>query len=442
MKRLGLDWLTGFAGRLFLWFWLVLTLMLVANVQLSRHLRSDEELRPPMPPELEELAELRGHLQRFADRPLLALKRSKVNRFLVLFDPHSLQPLERRRPRHWRIPELVASDSGVQVLEQGEMRAMGPFEIATLDGPVLAVWLMPPRPMSAWERFWQGPAWVRLAVSFLLVLALSLGLAAWLARPVRQLSKAARQLGDGDLGVRVKAGSGELGQLGQDFNTMAGKLASLLASQRRLLADVSHELRSPLTRLKLAAALMADEVQQHKYVQRIEKECDTLEHLIEQVLTLSRLEATLYQEEAEDGDMAAQVASSVQDWRFHSPDKDILLQAPAEAPCRFRPRLLQRVLDNLLSNACRYGQRVEVQLARSGQGWRLVVEDDGPGVPDDMLDKLFEPFYRGDPARGHQGKTGLGLAIAQAAAKAQGGTLKVGRSALGGLRFELQLAPA
>ena len=120
MRRLGLGWLTGFAGRLFLWFWLVLTLMLVANVQLSRHLRSNEELRPAIPQELEELAGLRDHLRRFAERPKDALIHSKSARFLVLFDARSLQPLERRRPRHWRIPELVASDNGVQVLEQGQ----------------------------------------------------------------------------------------------------------------------------------------------------------------------------------------------------------------------------------------------------------------------------------------------------------------------------------
>ncbi|WKE65487.1 ATP-binding protein [Gallaecimonas kandeliae] len=439
MRLPGLGWLTGFAGRLFLWFWLVLTLMLLANVQLSHQLRDREELRPPEPPEMAELAQVRDRLDRFADRPLLALKRTEISRFLMLFDPQSLQPLERRhRPGHWRIPELVASDH-IQVLEQGPLRAIGPFEIATRDGPVLAIWMMPPRPMGPWERFWQGPSWIRFATSLLLVLGLSLGLAAWLAKPVRQLSIAARRLGDGDLKTRVKPGSGELGQLGRDFNAMADKLEALLASQKRLLADVSHELRSPLTRLKLASALMAEQQGEHKYLERIEKECDTLEHLIDQVLTLSRLEATLYQEPPEEGDIAEQVASSVQDWRFQAPDKDITLAAPDSAEALFRPRLLQRVLDNLLSNACRYGSHIAVSLARKDKGWLLRVEDDGPGVPEEMMDKLFEPFYRGDPARGHQGKTGLGLAIALAAARAQGGDLKVGRSSLGGLRFELQL---
>ncbi|ROQ24301.1 ATP-binding protein [Gallaecimonas pentaromativorans] len=439
MRRLGLGWLTGFAGRLFLWFWLVLTLMLVANVQLSRHLRSNEELRPAIPQELEELAGLRDHLRRFAERPKDALIHSKSARFLVLFDARSLQPLERRRPRHWRIPELVASDNGVQVLEQGDMRAIGPFDIQTLDGPVLAVWMMPPRPMGPWERFWQGPAWIRLSVSLVVVLLLSLGLAAWLAGPVRTLSRAAARFGDGDLSVRVKPGGGELGKLGRDFNTMAEKLQTLLASQKRLLADVSHELRSPLTRLKLAAALLGDQHQDNKYVPRIEKECDTLEHLIDQVLTLSRLEATLNQEEPEEGDLGEQVNSSVQDWRFQMPGKTINLAAPAEAPGSFKPRLLQRILDNLLSNACRYADRIDVGLEKRGAQWFLTVDDNGPGVPEEMLDKIFEPFYRGDPARGHQGKTGLGLAIAQAAAKAMAGELKVSRSALGGLRFALSL---
>ncbi|WP_115720349.1 sensor histidine kinase [Gallaecimonas mangrovi] len=439
MKRFGLDWLTGFAGRLFLWFWLVLTLMLVANLQLSHHLRGSEELRQPFPPELEELGDLRDRLRHFAHLPLDTLEHSKVGRFLVLFEPRSLQPLQQRRPKHWRIPELVASDKGVEVLEQGEMRAIGPFEIQTLDGPVLAVWMMPPRPMGPWERFWQGPAWMRLTLSLVVVLLLSLGLAAWLASPIRKLSKAAARFGDGDLSVRVKPAGGELGKLGRDFNTMAEKLENLLASQKRLLADVSHELRSPLTRLKLAAALMGEQHKDSKYVPRIEKECDTLEHLIDQVLTLSRLEAALNQEENEEADLVEQVNSSVQDWRFQMSDKTINFDAPEHADIAFKPRLLQRVLDNLLSNACRYANRVDVQLKAAKNGWLLMVEDDGPGVPVEMLDKLFEPFYRGDPARGHQGKTGLGLAIAQAAAKALGGSLTVSRSELGGLCFALQL---
>lgn len=438
-RRWWLSWLTGFAGRLFLWFWLALTLMLLGNILLSQHLRDEAPLRPATANEQQQLQRLERRLQRFADRPLARLLDSRVSRVLVLFNPTSLQPLNRQRIRHWRIPELVASNDGLQVLEHGPLRALGPFSIATADGAVKAVWLMPPQPMSAWQRFWQGPAWVRLLLSSLLVMVLSLALAAWLARPIRQLSRAARRLGDGELSARVHPGGGELGQLGRDFNAMAQKLEDLLAGQKRLLADVSHELRSPLTRLKLAAGLLSDAQHDNKYLQRIEKECDTLEHLIEQVLTLSRLEAALYQEAPQQGDLCEQVNSAVQDWRFQCPDKHITLAAPAEQCYSFRPQLLQRVLDNLLSNACRYSEHIEVALQPEAGGYRLSVCDDGPGVVPERLDKLFEPFYRGDPARGHQGQTGLGLAIADAAARAMGGTLSVALRAPHGLCFTLRL---
>lgn len=435
--------LTGFAGRLFLWFWLSLTLLLLANFLLVRYLNSYPLLDTPTEREAHRLERIQQLLTRFDQHPREALMRSRLSRGLLLYDAESLQPLSKhakhaKHSAHWRLPELVASEQ-VQVLRlSAEEAAAGPFVINSSNGAMRAVWKMPPRTLPFWQRFLlDSPGW-RLSISMLLVLALSMILARWLSRPIRQLSRAARAFGEGDLSLRVAPIKGELGQLGQDFNRMADNLQQSIAAQRRLLADVSHELRSPLTRLKLAAGLLADQGH-NTYTDRIEKECDNLEHLVNQVLTLSRLEGSLYQEEREERDLVAEIQDTLRDWRFQAPQVEIDYRGPKQLTTALQPRLLKHVLDNLLSNACRFASRVEITLQARKQGWTLYLADNGPAVPEDTLEHLFEPFFRDDPARGHQGNVGLGLAIAQAAARAQGGSLTVERSALGGLGFRFEV---
>lgn len=294
---------------------------------------------------------------------------------------------------------------------------------------------MPPRPVPWWQQLLHDSPYWRLSFSILLVSALSIVLARWLSRPIRAISRAARQLGDGDLSARTPVSRGELGQLGRDFNTMADKLAESVTGQQRLLADVSHELRSPLTRLKLAAGLMGERDGRNTYLDRIEKECETLESLVERILTLSRLEGSLYQEAPQALDLAEQIQTTLQDWRFAHPETRIDYRGPARFTTAIQPRLLQHVLDNLLSNACRHGSQVELSLDASAEHWSIRVCDNGPGLPDGDPQTLFEPFCRGDPARSHGGHIGLGLAIARAAAEAQKASLTAQPADSGGLCF-------
>ncbi|WP_232301172.1 ATP-binding protein [Gilvimarinus agarilyticus] len=428
--------LSGFTGRLFLWFWLSLTLLLMANFFLGRYLEQHDELHEPSEQQLIELKKHQRSLQRYADRPSERLLKGRKRHGMAFYDPATRAPLERDR-LHWRLAELADKDSlHTLALERG-LVAIGPFIVPTQDRSLLAVWVMPPQPVPIWRQVLRdSPHW-RLIASMTLVLLLSAILARWLSRPIRQLSNAARLFGDGHLATRVDAGRGELGQLGNDFNLMAEKLQASIATQQRLLADVSHELRSPLTRLKLAAGLLADQGN-NTYIERIEKECVTLEHLVDQVLTLSRLEGSIYREQDESVDIAGQVQQAIDDWRFQTEGKTLTYQGPAQLTINAKPQLLQRVLDNLLSNACRYADTISVQLEGQAGQWQLSVSDNGPGVSDERLEHLFEPFYRGDPARGHQGNIGLGLAIAQAAAEAQKAKLSVARAEAGGLCFTLR----
>nr|WP_254722134.1 ATP-binding protein [Gilvimarinus xylanilyticus] len=421
---------------MFLWFWLAFSVLVTANFYLGRYLDDHQQPRPLNQRELQQF----NHLQRMLDKreyeSIKRLKRSRATNELILLDPNDKRPFPDRR-LYWRLrPLLETTQLSALELRPGHV-ALGPFDIETAEGSVAAIWLMPPRPVPVWKQILHdSPHW-RLLFSMLLVLVLSLILARWLSRPVRQLSRATRRLGDGDLNARVAPGKGELGQLGQDFNEMADKLSRAMNNQQRLLADVSHELRSPLTRLKLAAGLLADQ-NSNSYTDRIEKECDTLEHLIEQLLTLARLEGSDSQEACEPMDVAQLIRSSVDDWHFQQPGKHINYHGPGTFEVAGKPRLFQRITDNLLANATRYGEHIDICLTSVDSHWKITLEDDGPGVPQEQLDKLFEPFFRGDSARPHGGNIGLGLAIVQAAAQAQNLSITVALGERGGLKFTLQ----
>lgn len=427
--------LTGFAGRLFLWFWLALSVLLVANFYLGLYLDDRQEPRALNDYEQKQLARLERALAKRRYDSLESLRHSRLGKSLILIPDNEAKLPERRR--YWRLsPLLEAPEISALEFREGQV-ALGPIPIITESESLTAIWIMPSRPLPPWQQILQdSPHW-RLLVSMLLVLVLSLILARWLSRPIRQLSRAARKLGDGDLHTRVAPGKGELGQLGRDFNEMADKLSRAMNNQQRLLADVSHELRSPLTRLKLSAGLLAEQ-NSNSYTERIEKECDTLEHLIEQLLTLARLEGSNHLESSEPMDIAPLIRSAIEDWRFQQPDRTIRYRGPESMVAMIQPRLFQRIMDNLLANATRYGQCIEITLASTHNHWQLTLEDDGPGVPQEQLDKLFEPFFRGDSARPHGGNIGLGLAIVQAAAHAQRLSITVALGVRGGLKFTLQ----
>ncbi|MDO3385181.1 HAMP domain-containing protein [Gilvimarinus sp. SDUM040013] len=425
----------GFAGRLFLWFWLSLTLLIVGNFFASHYFDDRAQLRQPTARDAEKLEMYSRSINSRQPANIHQIMRSRIGHTLIILDPKSGNPIRDQR-RHWRLTPLFDVDQ-VHVMKLGPgIKVIGPFTITTKSGDYQAFWMMPRTHVSAWRQLlYDSPKW-RLAGSMCLVLILSLILARWLSRPVQALTQAARQLGNGQLDVRVAPGKGEFGELAHEFNSMADKLQAAMASQQRLVADVSHELRSPLTRLKLAAGMLSEQMD-NSHVKRIEKECNTLDHLIEQVLTLARLEGSVYKEQSTRVDLVNLIQSSVEDWRFQSERTDITYSGPAFLEAYCKPHLMLRIFDNLLANACRYATSVQLYLKQTDSGWLLTIEDNGPGVSDEQIQHLFEPFYRADPARSHQGNFGLGLAITLAAAQAQGIRIRAGHAKSGGLQLDL-----
>lgn len=295
---------------------------------------------------------------------------------------------------------------------------------------------------------------LRLAVTALFSAFVSFLLARSLARPLEGLGAASRRLAEGDLGARVGAPldvrRDEFGTLARDLDRMAERLDASQRANLRLLRDVSHELRSPLARQRVALELARNRAGDAAGAEldRIELESERLEALIDQVLSLLRDSsgAGRFAPEAFDlaellGDLAETVAY---EWPPASPGIETDLEAPL--PVTADRELLWRAVENLLRNALLHSGAAEpVRLharRESGGGVTVRVQDRGPGVPEAQLAQLFDPFTRVDEARDRSsGGHGLGLAIAAAAVRRHGGTLTARNRDGGGLELRLTLPP-
>src|ERR1700687_3329574 len=295
-------------------------------------------------------------------------------------------------------------------------------------------------------------------------------LLAWsMTSPVTRLRKAAQSLAAGDLSARTGAPVGgrrdEMSELMRDFDRMAERIEGLVDSQSRLLKDVSHELRSPLARLSVALGLArqraASEVNSkvapelESSLNRIELEADRLNQLIQRLLTISRLESGTDGIRKTRLSLRELVEQVAHDAEYETPGRGCRVTSSADPPAdaadeflvEADPDLLRSAVENVVRNATRYtaeGTTVEVRLERqlSATGEEVVVRvlDSGPGVPDEALQKIFEPFYRLDDARNRQtGGAGLGLSIADRAIRLHGGHLRASSRNESGLEIESRI---
>jgi len=216
-----------------------------------------------------------------------------------------------------------------------------------------------------------------------------------------------------------------------------------VAAQRRLMHDVSHELRSPLARLQAAIGLARQNPDKlEASLERIEREATRLDELLGEALTLARLESGAPEAAVETVDLADLVADVAEDARFEAQaaGRGLALQSVDKLLVRGHSELLHRAVENVVRNAVKYtadGTAVEIDLFMAGACAVLVVSDRGPGIPPGELERVFEPFYRisGDTVKGF----GLGLAIARRAVMAHGGRISARNREDGGLRVEIEL---
>jgi two-component system sensor histidine kinase CpxA len=296
-----------------------------------------------------------------------------------------------------------------------------------------------------------------LAIALAASAAVCYLLARYLAAPVDRLRLATRQLAAGDLDVRVlpvlRSRQDDLGLLAGDLDAMAQRLRQLLEAKQQLLRDVSHELRSPLTRLQLAVSLARREHSSaDRYLARIACEADRLEQLIARTLKLVRLErppnALIEPRSVDIGELLHNIASDV---AIEADARGCLVtvQARERVLVCGDPELLRSAFENVIRNAVRFspaGAVVVVSARRvaesdTGESVEIAVHDSGPGVPEKELGLIFEPFYRVDAARAHRGTAGegLGLAIAARALAVHGGTISAHNMPGGGLAVVVTL---
>lgn len=365
--------------------------------------------------------------------------------FATLFeDGRNLLPGPLPPPLELQLPKLLAEDSVVlrprpELIVAGE-RVSGAGGVARH----LVALRAPRRPPRIDELLV-----VQIALSLLVIGGLGWVTARSISRPVAALQAATQRMAAGELSTRVGGRwaqqDDELGQLAADFDRMAGRIEALVAHERGVLQDVSHELRSPLARLHLLLDLArrTPPGEAGPHFERAEQEIARLDQIIGDSLALARLEGGLPGMEPETIAFGELVAARIDACRIEADARGIVLDAPLLLPLSLRGNaaLLERAVDNLLSNAIKFsprGGRVDILLRRDGDAAELAVRDHGPGVPAAELEALFRPFFRGSNgarAAGH----GLGLAIVQRIAAAHGGRVRADNAVPQGLRVLLRL---
>jgi len=272
-----------------------------------------------------------------------------------------------------------------------------------------------------------------LAVLLASVLALSTVAVRWVVRPLQQLTEAAQALGqDLNRPPLPEDGPREVQQAARAFNTMQQRLAAFIDERTRMLTALSHDLKTPLTRMRLRADLLDDDEQRLRF----ESDLKEMEAMVTQTLEFMR--GLGGNEPRQPVDMMALLAALQADQQ--AMDRTVVVEGRAGQPCIGVAPLLRRALNNLIDNAVLYGSRATVRVEETPDTLVLRILDDGPGVPEAELGRVFEPFYRLEASRSRAtGGTGLGLGIARNIARAHGGDVVLGNRAEGGLEARLSL---
>ena len=329
------------------------------------------------------------------------------------------------------------------------LRPARPFtQLIGPDDSIYTVFVMPPKRMDA--RWFADRGRAGLAILALLISAtVSYLLARTISRPIRELRESANALAGGRLETRVAERVGnrsdEIGLLAKDFDRMADGLERAWQQQAELTQNVSHELRSPLARLRVALELVRRKTGELPELARIDAETERLDEMIGQILELSRLNADRV-DEPKPVDLGELVGAVIDDVRYEygeiGSNASIKFEGVDDVLVRGHAHALRSCAENVLRNAMHHspdGGEVMVRLSADGTTARLVIEDHGGGVAESELDRIFEPFYRSKKhAAKHQQSGGLGLAIAARAIALNGGTISASNSA-DGLRVDIRL---
>ncbi len=342
-----------------------------------------------------------------------------------------------------KVPETAMQD-----FANGRPHHHSYVRLVTPRGPLTFFAVRTDRPpRNLFFDFWFAPLWIRALVIILATTLVSSLLAWYFSRPIKKLEWAMRRASQGDLNVRIASEVGhrhdEIGQLAAGYDNMAEHINSLIARQKRLFHDVSHELRSPLARVEVALALAEKNPERREeLMKRIEREVSTLDSLVEELLTYARLDdnAPMKLEPTDVSPILEAIAENAQ-FEGEARKVRIELQNNSHGLVNANVDQLGRAIENIVRNALRFtpeGGKICISAFNSGKDLVLSVTDQGPGMSDQEIENMFQPFVRGSDQATGSG-FGLGLAIAKRAVERHGGSITAANARPHGLCMTVRL---
>lgn len=441
--------------KIFIWFWLtvigtITSLVFLSNIATNQV--STEDLHGPMKKNLEYIAK---SIERSAIKhnktaaKIFNHPRLAKRKLLYLNSDQAENSLTSRMPAENVDLNILnfTKSMPAQIIFTEHYQAFGPVKVQLPEGEFYLYEIDENHQAPFFIRLKLMPIWLKIIIALVASLALSFIFSRNLIAPINHLKQAALKLSEGNLSARANINENrqdELGILGRDFNSMASQIEQLITAQKRLLADISHELRSPLTRLKMATGLAqmqaADENQ--TYLLRIEKEANQLDKMIADVLQVSRLEAKSQTLSLHKQSMQIIVDHVLNDAQFEAKqsNKILLVEGQLNLDILCDESLIASALENVLRNAIKYAKNTITIKLDVKDAIYIEINDDGSGVEPENLTRLCEPFFRQSDARDrNSGGTGLGLAIAKNAITAHSGSLTLHNQVNGGLSVKIVL---
>jgi two-component system sensor histidine kinase CpxA len=454
--------------RIFMLFWVAMALIVGGSIAITFTIAAREygaiELQRH-PNVAIQASEVLAHGGIGALKSWLAANRNSIpDRDLFIIGPDGADILGRRlSPSAARRLQFVNRDAGGPDPRPPGPPPPGNFrpsraapQIVGADGSAYTVLFVPRRPSIFGALSLPGISLTILCIALVVSALTSWWLARHLSAPIRRIQAGARALASEHLDVRASAGlrvsaglegrKDELAVLARDFDAMADKLRANRGAITRLLRDISHELRSPLARMRVALGLARQPpADLSRQLDRLEREIERLDSLISQVLKLAALHGTDAPFAREPFELDEVIEEVVRDANFEGAVKNcrVRLQGAAAAAINGNRDLVRSAIENVLRNAVRYSPQdapVDVSVARAEAGVVILIRDRGPGVPDKDLERIFEPFYRVAESRDRDtGGAGIGLAISAQVMMAHGGSAKAANGPHGGLEVRLSL---
>jgi len=449
-------WLSSINVKLFFWFWIVAIISVLSSHFIISQLTEDSLILPAHRGDMRQLHKISRYNNHHANLSvkqfLQSLPLYKANNVWLKDNNKHIYSAKKRANKILKNYLRQNSLTDPISIQFRRLRLTGPLSIKIKNQPYqlyISNQLNHSVPPLSVHRI---PLWLRITITVTISFFLLWLLAKSLSKPLLKIQQAANDLGNGKLNTRVAEldqRHDELGQLAKSFNHMAEKLENSISAQQRLLGDVSHELRSPMTRLQLAIALAHKSKNSpnelEKYLLRCESEINRLDGMLENVIALSRLENTMPSINKAPVNMNKLLNDLVTDAQFLANEKGIIINNPPSQNITINAdeQLLASAIGNILTNAVKYspqGSQISVQLSINKQQLMIKITDSGMGVPEDALEQLFKAFYRvqNDRAR-TTGGSGLGLAIAKQAIIAHHGTIQAYNNDGCGLTVEIKL---